>query len=59
MKDWQELSLFPPVIISLKLPVVWLDFLRKSTREWRAGGEFLWKVGLLVAARMIAALEEA
>ncbi len=30
MKDWRELSLFPPVLSSLKLPVGWLDFLRKS-----------------------------
>ena len=34
----------------IKLPVVWL---------WWEGGDFLWKVGILVAATMIAALEEA
>ena len=42
----------------LKLPVVWLDFLRKLT-VGHQGGEFSWKVGLLVAATMIAASKEA
>ena len=47
------------LISSLKLPVGWLDFLRKSPREWWEGGEFSWKVGLKVAATMIAASGEA
>ncbi len=36
--DWQDLSLFPP-IISLKLPVVWLDFLRKLSCRLGCGAQ--------------------
>ena len=59
MKDWRELSLFPPVLSSLKLPVGWLDFLRNRPREWWEGGEFSWIVGLQVAVTMIAVSGEA
>ena len=37
MKDWQELSLFC-LLSSLKLPVVWLDFLTKLAQGVVGGG---------------------